>query len=47
MRRRQGLAVVAFHWNPADFYRATPHEFWAAYEVYEQMNAAPEGDGAK
>lgn len=28
-----GVAIVHFGWRPADFWAATPHEFWSAFEV--------------
>lgn len=33
-----GYAANWFHWPPTAFWRSTPHEFWAAYEVYREMN---------
>lgn len=33
-----GIAAAAFHWSPAEFWASTPHEYWAAYEVYRDMN---------
>lgn len=41
-----GLAAVAFHWSPDVFWNSTPHEFFAAYEVYEKMNAPPKESNA-
>jgi hypothetical protein len=26
-----GIAIAGFHWTPADFWNATPHEFYPAY----------------
>lgn len=42
-----GLACAAFHWSPAQFWRSTPHEFFAAYEAYREMNKPPDAAGAK
>jgi hypothetical protein len=33
-----GLAAAAFHWRPTDFWGATPHEYFAAYEIWQQLN---------
>jgi hypothetical protein len=38
-----GLAVALFHWTPAEFLASTPHEFFAAYEIHQEMNKPPEG----
>ncbi|WP_168195967.1 phage tail assembly chaperone [Novosphingobium sp. EMRT-2] len=27
-------------WQPDQFWRATPHEFWTAVEGYERLNRA-------
>ena len=35
-----GLAAAAFQWSPAVFWGATPHEYFAAYEVWREMNVA-------
>jgi hypothetical protein len=40
-----GLACAAFHWTPAQFWAATPHEWWASYEIYREMNGGKGGDG--
>lgn len=32
-----GLAIVRLRWTPADFWRATPHEFFSAIEVFDLM----------
>jgi hypothetical protein len=37
-----GLAVNLFHWTPDTFRHATPHEFWAAFEVYVELNKREE-----
>lgn len=39
-----GLALAAFHWSPITFWNSTPHEFWAAYEAWQEMHRAPERD---
>ena len=31
-----GWAAVTLHWRAADFWAATPHEFWSAYEILEE-----------
>jgi hypothetical protein len=36
-----GIAAAAFHWTAADFRAATPHEFFAAFEVWKTMNEVP------
>jgi hypothetical protein len=36
-----GLAANLFHWSPQTFWRATPHEFFAAYEMWQRMNPPP------
>jgi hypothetical protein len=41
-----GLAAAAFHWSPAEFYGATAHEFFAAYEAMREMNR-PDPNGPK
>jgi hypothetical protein len=42
-----GLAAAAFHWSPSDFAEATPHEYFAAYEVWRQMNKPSDRAAAK
>lgn len=37
-----GLAAYYLHWSPDQFWQATPHEFFAAYEVIEAANPSPE-----
>ncbi len=32
-----GLAGAAFHWTAADFWAATPHEFFAVYESWIEL----------
>lgn len=39
-----GYAANWFHWPPDVFWRSTPHEFHAAYEVYREMNNKPRED---
>jgi hypothetical protein len=36
-----GIAAAAFHWTPDIFWNSTPHEYWAAYEVYREMHKPP------
>jgi hypothetical protein len=31
-----GFAITRLGWRPQDFWDATPHEFWSAYEVLEE-----------
>jgi hypothetical protein len=42
-----GFAANAFHWTPAAFSAATPHEYFAAYEVWLEMNPPPEDEVGK
>jgi len=35
-----GVAAVHLHWSPDQFWKSTPHEFWAAFEVLTEK----EGD---
>jgi hypothetical protein len=35
-----GLAFAAFHWSSADFWASTAYEYFAGYEVWEQINSA-------
>lgn len=37
-----GFAAAALHWPPAAFWSATPHEYFAAYEMWREMNTAPD-----
>ncbi|WP_373289734.1 phage tail assembly chaperone [Polymorphobacter multimanifer] len=37
-----GAAVVHLGWTPAAFWRATPHEFFAAQEAIQAANEARE-----
>ncbi|WP_184014528.1 phage tail assembly chaperone [Sphingobium boeckii] len=32
------------HWSPSAFWRSTPHEFWAAYEVWKAANIRDDED---
>ncbi|WP_420852805.1 phage tail assembly chaperone [Sphingomonas panacis] len=41
-RRLAGIATSALGWTPATFWSSTPHEFWAAFEVWKSMNSPPE-----
>jgi hypothetical protein len=36
------FALVVLGWRPADYWAATPHEYWAAYELWREMNPVPE-----
>jgi hypothetical protein len=40
-----GAAIVHLHWRPAEFWNATPHEFWAAYEEIERMKPPSQQGG--
>lgn len=42
-----GFAACAFHWTAQAFMRSTPHEYWAAYEMWRIMNPPPQEDGGK
>lgn len=33
--------MIRLGWSPATFWRATPHEFWAAYESFIEANRRP------
>lgn len=33
-----GFAAAALHWDPSRFWAATPHEYWAGYEAWRDMN---------
>ncbi|MFN3424894.1 MAG: phage tail assembly chaperone [Novosphingobium meiothermophilum] len=35
-----GLAIVRLKWTPDEFWRATPHEFFAAIEFLEEQRKA-------
>lgn len=37
-----GLAAYAFHWTATEFWASTPHEFWSAFEVYQEANSDPD-----
>lgn len=37
------FASAALRWRADEFWSATPHEFWSAYEGWERMNKAKEG----
>ncbi|WP_423828594.1 phage tail assembly chaperone [Sphingomonas paucimobilis] len=41
-RRLAGIASAALGWPPAQFWKSTPHEFWAAFEVWKSMNVSSE-----
>jgi hypothetical protein len=32
-----GLAAAAFHWSPETYWRATRHEYFAAYEQWLKL----------
>jgi len=38
-----GIAIVRMNWRPEDFWRATPHEFWSAIEVFEEQQRNSRG----
>jgi hypothetical protein len=40
-----GFAANAFHWTAAAFWQSTPHEYWAAYEMWRRFNP-PRDDAA-
>jgi Conserved hypothetical phage protein (DUF2376). len=33
-----GLATMNLRWSPQTFWSATPHEFFAAWEIFVEMN---------
>ena len=37
-----GRAGVLFGWRPAEFWAATPVEFWALVEAYREANPPPD-----
>lgn len=39
-----GLAAYFLGWRARDFLDATPHEFFAAYEVILEAHSTPEED---
>ncbi|QCI95194.1 phage tail assembly chaperone [Novosphingobium sp. EMRT-2] len=39
-RKLSSFAIAALGWQPDQFWRATPHEFWTAVEGYERLNRA-------
>lgn len=39
-----GLAVALFHWAPATFWGSTPHEYYAAWEGWREVNTVPDED---
>lgn len=39
-----GIAVNLFHWSPSTFWSATPHEFWAAFDVWREINPPRDDD---
>lgn len=32
-----GIAIAAFHWTAEQFWRSTPHEFYAGYEQWLKL----------
>ena len=36
------IAYVNFGWSPDQFWRATPADFWCAYEGWKKMQAGGE-----
>jgi len=39
-----GSMLEAFGWSADQFWRATPHEVWAAIEARQRVNAQINGD---
>jgi hypothetical protein len=37
-----GLAAAALHWPASEFWASTPHEFFAGFEVWREMNSKPD-----
>lgn len=40
-----GLAQAVFGWTASQFWRSTPHEFFAAVEAHQEVNAPRKEDG--
>ena len=38
-----GIALCLLGWSPQAWRRSTPHEFWAAFEIWEEHNRPPDG----
>jgi len=38
------MATGIIGWSPDQFWQATPHEFWAAWEAWRLANAAQDDD---
>ncbi|WP_310474105.1 hypothetical protein [Sandarakinorhabdus sp.] len=41
-----GIALALFGWSPQAWRRSTPHEFWAAFDAWEEAHQPPETGGA-
>jgi hypothetical protein len=39
-----GIAGAAWGWTAAQFMASTPHEYWATYEVWSEMNRVEKED---
>lgn len=37
-----GIAAICFRWTPEVFWNSTAHEWWAAFEVYQEMHKQSE-----
>jgi hypothetical protein len=37
-----GLAAAALGWRASEWWSATPHEFWAAFEGWKALNVREE-----
>jgi len=35
-----GMSAAALHWSADAFWSATPHELYAAFEAYEELNSS-------
>ncbi len=40
------VALGRLSWTPPVFWAATPHEFWAAFEDWVEVNCIRKDDGA-
>jgi hypothetical protein len=40
-----GIALALWGWSPQAFRRCTPHEFWAAFEVFDESRQQPDRAG--
>ena len=39
-RYLMGMSAAALHWSADAFWSATPHELYAAFEAYEELNSS-------